>query len=283
MRGQALEQTFLTSRRHARIELVFFVNAGDPSVAVTFEMLRVLARRKVAAVELCVPFPKLLTDGALIRASHQRALVNGIDLPTVLKLVARARDELGIAIVLLADYGHTVEPLGLARFLRACHSAGAHATLIHGLQQTKRQAYVEESEGLGLGRIMSFFAGSHERVRQAAYRETEGFIYVVSRFGRTGQKAGFDTVMLNRLIGIRSETDKPLAVGFGVKTANDIATLRRAGADAAIIGSAATAVVQNHIENPARITAALDELVRQLGTACAANTGTHYTEARRDG
>ena len=113
MRGYKLEQSFLTSRREAKTELVFFVNAGDPSLEVTFDMLRVLARHQVAAVELCIPFLKSLTDGPLIRKSHQRALENGIDLPTVLDLVARARDELGLAIVLLADYGHTVKTLGL--------------------------------------------------------------------------------------------------------------------------------------------------------------------------
>ena len=142
MRGQELERSLLTSRRDAKTELVFFVNAGDPCPEVTFDMLRVLAQHKGAAVELCVPFPRSLTDGPLIRASHQRALINGMALPTVLKLVTRARAELDLAIVLLADYGHTVEPLGLERFLQESFSAGASATLIHCLPPARRQAYV---------------------------------------------------------------------------------------------------------------------------------------------
>ena len=271
MRGLKLEQSFLTSRREAKAELVFFVNAGDPCLAVTFDLLRVLAQHKVAAVELCVSFPNSLTDGPLIRESHRRALANGIALPAVLELVARARDELGLAIVLLADYGHSVEPLGLARFLKACFAAGAHATLIHCLPAVRRQEYVEQSAKLGLGRIMSFFVGSEERVRKAAYQEAEGFIYMVSRLGRTGQKVSFDADLLKRLASIRAETDKPLAIGFGVKTANDIATLRSTGVDALIIGSAATAVVQNNSSTPEQIVAAFDELVWQLATACAAN------------
>jgi tryptophan synthase alpha chain len=283
MRGLELERSFLTSRRDAKTELVFFVNAGDPRPEVTFDMLRVLAQHKVAAVELCVPFPKSLTDGSLIRESHQRALSNGIALPTVLELIARARDEFGLAIVLLADYRHTVEPLGLERFLQACFSAGAYATLIHCLPPARRQEYVEQSAKLGLGRIMSFFVGSEEGVRKAAYQEAEGFIYVVSRFGRTGQKVSFNAALLDQLVNIRSETEKPLAVGFGVKTANDISTLRSTGADALVIGSAATAVVQNNIDAPERIAASFDDLVRQLAMACAANPSTHHVKTKSVG
>ncbi|MGH8604033.1 MAG: tryptophan synthase subunit alpha, partial [Gammaproteobacteria bacterium] len=107
MRGLELERAFLTCRRDAKTELVFFVNAGDPCPEVTFDMLRVLDKHRVATVELCVPFPKSLTDGSLIKASHQRALSNGSTLSTVLELVTRARRELGLKIVLLADYGYT--------------------------------------------------------------------------------------------------------------------------------------------------------------------------------
>ncbi|MGH8592947.1 MAG: tryptophan synthase subunit alpha [Gammaproteobacteria bacterium] len=273
MRGLELERAFLTCRRDAKTELVFFVNAGDPCPEVTFDMLRVLDKHRVATVELCVPFPKSLTDGSLIKASHQRALSNGSTLSTVLELVTRARRELGLKIVLLADYGYTVKPLGLERFLQACFSAGTHATLIHCLPQARRHDYVEQSAKLGLGRIMSFFVGSEERVRRAAYQEAEGFIYVVSRFGRTGQKVSFDAVLLDQLGNIRAETEKPLAVGFGVKTAEDISTLRGTGADALIIGSAATALVQNNIATPERIAASFDDLV--LRFAGAASPSSH--------
>ena len=280
MRGQELEQSFLSSRRGAKTELVFFVNAGDPCPEITFEMLRVLAQHQGAAVELCVPFPRSLTDGPLIRASHQRALSNGMTLPAALELVGRARAELGLAIVVLADYEHTVEPLGLGHFLRESFSAGASATLIHCLPSGRRQAYVEQSAKLGLGRIMSFFVGSEEGVRKAAYQEAEGFIYVVSQFGRTGQKVRFTTGLLDQLVKIRSETERPLAVGFGVKTADDVSTLRSTGADALVIGSAATAIVQNHLHAPERIAASFDDFVRQLAKACAATPQRHGVETK---
>lgn len=256
------------SRQQGKTELIFFVNAGDPNLEVSYQMLEVLARLGVAAVELCVPFPKSLTDGPLIRASHKRALNNRVDLDTVLDLARKARKELGLSIVILADYSHTVQPLGITNFLECCAARGADATLVHCLPPLLRKAYVKHSEQIGLGRIMSFFVGSDENTRIAAYRESLGYIYVVSRFGRTGNRVRFDTEVFDQLTAIRSETDKPLAVGFGVKSPEDVEALRSCGADAVIIGSAATLVVERNLSTPEQIPTEFEQLVREFASVC---------------
>ena len=268
MIGNALEKSMTHSRQKGKTELIFFVNAGDPSLDVTYEMLKVLARQGVVAVELCVPFPKSLTDGPLIRESHKRALNNGVDFDRVLELAGKAREELGLSIVILADHSHTVQPLGMETFLDCCAAAGTSATLVHCLPPLLRKAYVRHSEQLGLGRIMSFFVGSDDKTRVAAYRESLGFIYVVSRFGRTGNRVMFDTAFLEQLSAIRSETDKPLAVGFGVKTKEDIEALRSSGVDAVIIGSAATSVVERNLFTPEQIPAEFEKLVKDFASVC---------------
>lgn len=265
MSGRELENCMLAQRAEQSTELIFFVNAGDPSMAVTYQMLSVLARQGIVAVELCVPFPKSLTDGPLIRRSHQRALqTEAADLDAVLRLAKRARTELGLSIVLLADYAHTVKPFGMDEFLSRCVNANVSATLIHCLPTAWRSEYIKLSTERGIGRIMSFFAGSDDATRERAYQETEGYLYVVSRFGRTGNKVNFDQAVLDQLLAIRQETEKPLAVGFGVKTAADVDVLSRVGADAVIIGSAATAVVENNLATPQQIAVEFDRLITEL-------------------
>jgi len=279
MSGSGLETAMLKSRRRGKTELIFFVNAGDPNPEVTYEMLKVLADAGLTAVELCVPFPKSLTDGPLIRQSHQRALDNGVSLGKVLALAEKAQAELGLSVVILADYSHTVQPLGMASFLARCASAGAGASLIHCLPSMLRHRYVEESKKLGLGRISSFFIGSDENTRQAAYRDVQGFIYVVSRFGRTGSVVNFKTDVLTQLTGIRAETDKVLAVGFGVKTTEDVEALKLAGADAVIIGSAATAVVERNLNAIEQIPAEFANLVKQFASVCSSEQKPAYAKA----
>ncbi len=262
MLGQELEIRMLDKRFQRSTELIFFVNVGDPSIAVTYQMLSVLARQGVTAVELCVPFPKSLTDGPLIRRSHQRALrTDAADLDAVLELAKRAREELGLSIVLLADYAHTVKPLGMDQFLSRCVNANVSATLIHCLPPGWRSEYINLSIKHGTGRIMSFFAGSDDATRGAAYQEAQGYLYVVSRFGRTGNKVNFDRAVLDQILAIREETEKPLAVGFGVKTAADVDLLKSVGADAVIIGSAATSVVEDNLASPKQIAGEFDRLV----------------------
>ena len=269
MLGKELENLMLARRQQRKTELIFFVNAGDPSLAITYEILSVLARRGVAVVELCVPFPRSLTDGPLIRRSHKRALEgNAVDLGAVLELAKRARKNLRLSIVLLADYGHTVQPLGMDEFLHRCVDAEISATLIHCLPPVWRSEYVERSAQYGIGRVMSFFAGSDESTRDKAYREVMGYLYVVSRFGRTGNTVNFDQSVVNQLAVIRNETQKPLAVGFGVKNVGDVSVLRGVAVDAVIIGSAATGIVEQQLATPENIAHEFDRLVAEFGQVC---------------
>ncbi len=268
MLANTLENRMIASRQQGKTELIFFVNAGDPDLETTYEILKVIAAQGFVSVELCVPFPNSLTDGPLIKASHQRSLNNGVDLAKVLALAGKAHNELGLSVVILADYAHTVKPLGIEQFLEHCLKTGTSATLIHCLPPLLRKRYVQHSEKLGLGRIMSFFMGSDEDTRAAAYREAFGFIYVVSRFGRTGNRVNFDVELLDQLKIIRTETNKPLAVGFGVKTKEDVVSLVANGADAMIIGSAATAVVEQNLSTPERIPTEFEQLVKSFASAC---------------
>jgi len=153
-------------------------------------------------------------------------------------------------------------------FLERCALAGASATLIHCLPPLLRNTYNQYSDQMGLGKIMSFFVGSDEKTRWSAYQEALGFIYVVSRFGRTGHRVNFDADVLAQLSAIRLETDKPLAIGFGVKTKEDIQALQANGADAVIIGSLATSVIERNLSRPGLIPAEFENLVRDFASVC---------------
>jgi len=261
--GRALAAAIQRSSARGGAEIVFFVNGYDPAPEITLELLRVIGRHDLACVELCVPFPNSITDGPVIRASHDRGLAAGATLDGVLQLAARARCELGLHVVLLADYRHTVSPVGLERFVRSALDAGASATLVHALPPALRRSYVEVSKAAGVGRVMTFFASSQRAVRQAAYSDAEGFVYVVSQLGRTGGAAIGDSLLAS-VRTFRGETAKALAVGFGVKTRDHVTALRQAGADAVIVGSAGVATVADHLSRCDDIPQAFDQLVTTL-------------------
>jgi tryptophan synthase alpha chain len=243
----------LASRACGRIQIIPFINVADPSLDSTFGLLEVLAELGVEIVELCLPFPRSISDGPAVRASHQRALVAGPTLSDLCRIVVRAKSELKLRCVVLADYRHSVRPLGFERFLGELRDAHACATLIHDLPAALRQQYLELSERNDLGRIMTLFCHSVLDTRHAAFMESRGYAYVVSGFGRTGRELGKSASLLASLRAIRDETTRPLALGFGLKSWQDVAFARDAGADAAIMGSAIAALIAEHVDDRERM------------------------------
>lgn len=247
-----------------RGEVIVFVNGGDPSQELCFELLRILAARELRIVELCVPFPRSITDGAELRESHRRALACGTNLDDTLALASRAQRELDLHVVLLADFDHTVAPIGLARFMARAAQAGVAATLVHALPAAVRPEYLAESAQRGIGTVMSCFTSSNERTRHVAYEESSAFTYVVSRFGRTGAQARSlesDRALLKTL---RAETAEPLGLGFGIQSANDVAAVHASGFEAAIVGSAATRAFASQLSNHERMLRSYDDFIGSL-------------------
>ena len=199
-----------------------------------------LDRTGVDCLELAVPFPNSISDGATIRRSAVRALQRGTTLDDVAGFVRRVRPKLRrLRIALLADWSYTVRPLGLGKFLGAALDSGADGLLIHGLPPQIREVYYETADRLKLRVVTTCYATSITQVLAEAARHASAYLYLVARYGRTGISPADGYERLEPLIHtLRGWRDVPVAVGFGVKTRAHLDALRNIGADAAIIGSA---------------------------------------------
>lgn len=271
---ERIRHTLQVRRPGSGGEVVFFVNVGDPSLQLSFELLRVLAARGARIVELCVPFPRSPSDGPVLQESHRRALQAGVDLKQALAFARRACVELGLQLILLSDFEHSVEPVGLPRFLSLAADAGVCGTLIHALPARLRRAYLEESARIELGTVMTCFLSSDERTRRSAYRESSCFAYIVSRFGRSGGPAARLGDLLPQVRALRAETTCPLALGFGIKSTTDVASVHATGVEAAIVGSAATQAFAAELPSPARMLRAFDDFAGALLLGAGASPAT---------
>lgn len=227
------------------IALVVYVTAGDPSLAITKTVLTELANSGVSVIELCVPFPDSFTDGEVILRSHQRGLDQGVNLDDVLCLHDWAKEVLGVDIILLCDYCFTVKPLGLGRFIELCAEHSVSGTLLHGLPPRLSEKYFELSLTLGVSPVVSFYNSSKVDLRRSLYKVNSAFIYVVSQFGKSGYSLQFDESLLSHMKTIRSETERSLALGFGVSTGEHLHRIKNTGFDAAIIGSPVTKLIES--------------------------------------
>jgi len=247
-----LQKIFLANRKLKKKGLIVFVNAGDPDLCTTKQIIKILQYNKVDAVELCVPFPNSFTDGEVILRSHTRALAHNKTFYDVLGMIADLRTTCDIPIVLLADFSHTVRPIGLEEFIKACKWVGVDGTMIHCLPPLLADEYSSLSSEWDLETIFSLYPKTSPEKRREIYNKTRGFIYLVTTYGKTGKSKKLSNEVLSFLQTVREETSLPLAVGFGIKTNEHVKQLYHAGTDAVIIGSAITSIIETNLDTMER-------------------------------
>lgn len=237
-----------------------FVTAGDPDLATSLAICLKLAELGADVIELGVPFSDPMADGPTIQRSSQRALDRGVTLRDVLKLAADFRKQSDVPLVLFS-YFNPIMQFGIEKFAAVATEAG-----IDGLLMTD----VIEDEAASISRILdkhnidliSLVAPTTTDERLAAICENaRGFVYAVSRAGVTGARNETSSSAESLVERVRNFTDLPVAVGFGISTADQVAEVWRY-AEAAVVGSAIVNVIEK-AEGGSEV-AEVEAFVRQL-------------------
>jgi tryptophan synthase alpha chain len=244
-----IEGTFARLRREGRTGLVTYVTAGDPDLARSGEILKVLDRAGADVLEVGVPFSDPLADGPVIQRATERALASGATLANVLEMIGRLRAEISAPIVIFS-YANPILRMGLDRVAAAAKAAGVDGVLTLDLPPEEggefRGAFAQ-------ARIDTIFLLSPttgvERIRRAAALAS-GFLYGISRLGVTGVRDTVEESARELAARVRAETSLPLALGFGISRPEHVREIGR-WADAAVVGSALVTVVAEHGSSPA--------------------------------
>lgn len=242
---------------------IAYIAAGDPSLAQTADLVFALEKAGADLVELGIPFSDPLADGIVNQLAAQRALEGGATVRGVLECVRAVRRSSQIPIVLYT-YLNPVFQFGLDNFHRTAQSAGVDGLLILDLSPEEELpnelASPNELKHIRLiapttppGRIAKITAGAG------------GFIYYVSRAGVTGEQAGVAPSIAERVALVRTTTDLPIAVGFGVSTASQVREVARF-ADGVVVGSAIVKRIAEHGKS-AGLLEAVSDFVRPLAAA----------------
>jgi len=258
---------FFAEPRPDRPGLAVFLNAGDPPLEVMREVILLLDECRVDCLELAVPFPNSASDGPVIRRSADRALADGVDRDVVLEFVASVRPSLShLKIALLADWSHSIKGLQLPDFIAQVKDSGADGLLVHGLPPRLRGQYYEAAVAAGQPIVTTCYASSDGAVLDEAAEHGTAYIYLVAHYGRSGTSVAPDhSALVPALERLRAKTDVPIAVGFGVKNRSHIEGLGAVGADAAIVGSACVACVEDSLASGHDVVADFRLLLEQLG------------------
>ena len=243
-----IDATFERLRAGGERALVVYFMAGDPSLAETERLVIEAERRGADVVELGVPFSDPLADGPVIQRAGARALAAGTTLSRVLEQVASLRARVRVPLVLMTYY-NPVLAFGLKAFARTAVDAGADGVIVPDLPHEESEPLRSEAEPAGLDVIHLVAPTSPPARAKAIARVSRGFVYVVSLTGVTGERRDLPKDLDAQVRTLRLVTTKPVCVGFGVSTPEQVVAVARV-ADGVVVGSAIVRAVERHTGTP---------------------------------
>ncbi len=243
-----IDATFEKLRATGKKAFVAYICAGDPNLERMLDVVAALESAGVDILELGLPFSDPLADGVVNQMAAQRALQAGTTTAGVLEAVKKLRERTQIPIVLFT-YLNPVYAYGFAKFHRDAAALGADGILLLDLPPDEQPCNEELPTQRELKRIRLVAPTTPpDRAREIA-RQSEGFLYYISREGVTGEQASLATNIQQQVEMLQSATAAPVCVGFGISTPEQARSVAEA-ADGVVVGSAIVKIVGKNGESP---------------------------------
>jgi tryptophan synthase alpha chain len=244
---------FARTRGSNQSAFIPFIVAGDPDLERTQRLVLELEARGADLIELGVPFSDPMADGPANQRASARGLASGATLPAILALVAELRKHTQIPIILFG-YFNPVFRYGCERLCADANRAGVDGLLVVDLppEEAQELAVPARAEGLDLIYLLAPTTPL-ERSRMIASSAT-GFLYYVSVTGVTGARNTLASDLEQNVSALKSITDLPIGVGFGISTAEQACQVARF-ADAVVVGSAISQLIEQHAVSEGLVTA----------------------------
>lgn len=255
---------FKSLRDRAQCALIPFITAGDPDLKTTAEALRVLDKSGADMIELGVPYSDPLADGPTIQAAATRALQRGVRLDEVLDMVKDVAPDLKAPLILFAYYNPILNR-GIETFLKQIADVGVRGLVVPDLALEEAQCILKPAAAIGIELTLLVAPTTPKERIEAIAQQSQGFIYLVSVTGVTGMRAQLESRVQDILQQMRTVTDKPIGVGFGISQPEHAQQIKNWGADAVIVGSAFVKRLADG--TPAQGLSAIGEFCQQLKSA----------------
>jgi tryptophan synthase alpha chain len=231
-----IEQRFAACKAENRPALVTFVMAGDPDLDTAQEILEALPGAGADVIELGMPFSDPMADGPGVQAAGQRALKAGQTLRKTLGMVAAFRKKDATTPLVLMGYYNPIFIYGVDAFLAAARDAGVDGLIMVDLPPEEDDELCIPALKAGLNFIRLTTPTTDDARLPAVLANTSGFVYYVSMTGITGAAIKSHAAVAESVRRIKAHTSLPVAVGFGIKTAEDAAIIGR-DADGVVAGT----------------------------------------------
>jgi tryptophan synthase alpha chain len=263
---EQIQRTFDLARAEGRAALMPYFTIGYPDLQTSFEIVCAIAESGADLIELGIPFSDPLADGPTIQYSTQVALQNGVNIHTCLDFVKNLREQGLTTPIFFMGYYNPIFNYGEERFAKAVSECGGQGLIVPDLPPEEAGELRRNCRNHQVAMVHLIAPTTPPERRQQIAELSEGFLYVVSVTGVTGARKALPPDLMDFLREVRAGTKIPLAVGFGVSTPEQAASLGQI-VDGVIVGSALIEIVRR-AEQPLR---AVRTFIRELQTAMRRN------------
>jgi len=261
-----LQARFAQLKADNKKALIPFVTAGDPNPDVTVGLMHDMVKAGASIVELGIPFSDPMAEGPVIQAACERALEHNVSLNDVLGMVAEFRQKDAETPIVLMGYANPIEVMGYQYFAKAASTAGVDGLIIVDLPPEEGEDLVDELRAHDIDMIFLLAPTSTDERIEKICKLASGFVYYVSLKGVTGA-ANLDVQSVaDKVSQIRSHTDIPVGVGFGISDAEKAANVSTL-ADGVVVGSAIVKRIANNADDAEKISTEVCALLSSMRAA----------------
>ncbi len=264
-----IDTRFAALKAEGRAALVTFVMAGDPDPSTALEIVKALPKAGADLIEIGMPFTDPMADGPAIQAAGLRALAAGETLHGTIDLVRAFRAGDQDTPIILMGYFNPIYIYGVEKFLVDAKAAGIDGLIVVDCPPEEDDELCKPALAAGLNFIRLATPTTDDKRLPKVLSNTSGFVYYVSIAGITGAATPDFGKVATAVARIKSHTDLPVAVGFGVKTASDAIAIAK-GADGVVVGSALVDMVKRSLDANGKATSTTVSSVMALVSEIAA-------------
>jgi tryptophan synthase alpha chain len=261
-----IDKRFAALKAEGRAALVTFTMAGDPDYDTALAIAKALPKAGADVIELGMPFTDPMADGPAIQAAGVRALKAGQNMKKTLELVRSFRKSDDDTPIVLMGYYNPIYIYGVDKFLADAKAAGVDGLIVVDLPPEEDDELCLPALKTGLNFIRLATPTTDDKRLPAVLNNTSGFVYYVSITGITGSAAPDNSKVSAAVTRIKRHTKLPVAVGFGVKTAEQARAIA-ASADGVVVGSALVDALRASLDNKGKAGAGTVKAVTSLVSA----------------
>ena len=260
-----IKDTFKKLKKEGKKAFIPYIIAGDPNMRTTEKIITVLEKKGADIIELGIPFSDPIADGPTIQRAIQRSLNAGCTVKKVFDMVKRIRKNVNTPLVFMTYY-NIIFNYGTGRFVKDMKAAGADGIIVPDLPMEESGELTRAADREDICVIMLAAPTTPLKRFKKIARLSNGFIYYVSLTGVTGVRKNL-SLQLNRDVGkLRKVTSKPVCVGFGVSTPDQVRDVVRSS-DGVIVGSAIISKIEKNLNNKNALVSAVGRFAGSMAKA----------------